>query len=387
MNKELNNDNTKIKFISILLCIFLFSIPFDTFVVFENFSLVKFIAIVLIIVSLFYLKKRKVFYDKTIILVFALTLYTLMQLLFTEYNSDVISSFITFLMYSIIIFLIIQIDFNEKEKRMFIVSLCLMSLFCIILTFIFPYYYEGRLTIKFFDMRREDPNQFAGYLIPGLLFFFDRILNNKKGKIINSFFTILILYFLLLTGSRGALLAAIMGMSTIFIFDKNSKLMSIKTLKKIFILFFLGICVILIFKFLPSFLNERFNISYMLADGGTGRIEIWDFFISLFNKSSLFYKLFGYGSGCLSSLYYRIAHNTWIEVLIGSGFFGLIIFLKLMINIFKNLLKINNNLLMGLFFSILGLTMTLSLLAYKPLWIFIMISILLKNKSNNYMED
>ena len=68
-------------------------------------------------------------------------------------------------------------------------------------------------------------------------------------------------------------------------------------------------------------LAERYTVNAVLANGGTGRIEIWTSGIDLyFNQANLFRQVFGYGSATIAHAFadygYRRAslmHNLFLE--------------------------------------------------------------------------
>ena len=160
--------------------------------------------------------------------------------------------------------------------------------------------------------------------------------------------------------------------------NKNNKFWN-KLIKVIFISILMYLIVIFILNKINPELAARFSIENVLSSGGTGRTEIWEYYINLYGQSNLWYKLFGYGLGSLSSIY-RVAHNTWIESLLESGIIGSILLISIMLHSLKIVSKNNNIQLMSSFFALIILTLSLSLLSYKLLWGYLIIAIIFKNE-------
>jgi O-antigen ligase len=131
---------------------------------------------------------------------------------------------------------------------------------------------------------------------------------------------------------------------------------------------------------LDPVISQRFNIEDVAKSGGSGRTDIWDKDIELYSNSSVPRKIFGQGVGSITTLTGRVAHNTWLETLVELGLLGVILFSGLVISIAKQLYNSKQILLFSIFISYIGLTISLSLLGYKPLWGLIIISIILGSK-------
>lgn len=374
--------NNKMKICTYLIGCFLLLIPADTFEIFPGISILRILALLMIFSCFLYAHDSKIKLNWIIILLLGYIFFSVFQIFYTDYISNTISKVVTITMYTVLLISINLTNFNDKEKEFLYKCFFYSTWTAVIFIILFKSEFEGRLTISILGNKVEDPNQFCGYFIPGIVYYFYLFLNNKNKKIKNILILLLFLYLVFLTGSRGGLLAILGGMFAVFILylkqNKNNKFWN-KLIKVILI----GILMYLIVMFILNKINPelavRFSIENVISSGGTGRTEIWKYYINLYVQSNLWYKLFGYGLGSLSGIY-RVAHNTWIESLLESGIIGSILLISIMLRTLKIVSKNNNIQLMSAFFALIILTLSLSLLSYKLLWGYLIIAIIFKNE-------
>lgn len=374
--------NNKMKICTYLIGCFLLLIPADTFEIFPGISILRILALLMIFSCFLYAHDSKIKLNWIIILLLGYIFFSVFQIFYTDYISNTISKVVTITMYAVLLISINLTNFNAKEKEFLNKCFFYSTWTAVIFIILFKSEFEGRLTISILGNKVEDPNQFCGYFIPGIVYYFYLFLNNKNKKLKNILILLLFLYLVFLTGSRGGLLAILGGMFAVFILylkqNKNNKFWN-KLIKVILI----GILMYLIVMFILNKINPelavRFSIENVISSGGTGRTEIWKYYINLYVQSNLWYKLFGYGLGSLSGIY-RVAHNTWIESLLESGIIGSILLISIMLRTLKIVSKNNNIQLMSAFFALIILTLSLSLLSYKLLWGYLIIAIIFKNE-------
>ena len=376
----------KIRLVTITLGIFLILIPLDSFQIFGKISILRIFAIIPIILSLFYTKDFKI--NKSLIYVFVFVFYVFIQIFYTIDTSDTISRFIMFAMYFILVLFCSSIKYNEREikflNRMFAYS----SIIAAISILFWGFYEEGRLTVHINSNTKEDQNQFCGYFLVGTVYFIKNIIERKR-TFISVIFVIIFLFIALLTGSRGGLISIILAALTYLLFySKNDK----NKIKKILVSIIIAVCIIALINGLLNFLSpeiaNRYSLKNVQESGGTGRIDIWKYYLNVFNESTFLRKVFGYGSGTVMNLYYKVAHNNWIQLLIENGIVGEVIFILVIIAFLKTAYKNNNIYLFSVLIGYIGLTMSLSLFSYKPIW-GVMLIILLKQctKDSKYLEN
>lgn len=374
--------NNKMKICTYLIGCFLLLIPADTFEILPGISILRILALLMIFSCFLYARDSKIKLNWIIILLLGYIFFSVFQIFYTDYISNTISKVTTITMYTVLLISINLTNFNDKEKEFLHKCFFYSTWMAVILILLFRAEFEGRLTISILGNKVEDPNQFCGYFIPGIVYYFYLFLNNKNQKIKNILILSLFLYLVFLTGSRGGLLAILGGMFAVFILylkqNKNNKFWN-KLIKVTLISILIYLIVIFILNKINPELAARFSIENVLSSGGTGRTEIWEYYINLYGQSNLWYKLFGYGLGSLSSIY-RVAHNTWIESLLESGIIGSILLISIMLHSLKIVSKNNNIQLMSSFFALIILTLSLSLLSYKLLWGYLIIAIIFKNE-------
>lgn len=374
--------NNKMKICTYLIGCFLLLIPADTFEILPGISILRILALLMIFSCFLYARDSKIKLNWIIILLLGYIFFSVFQIFYTDYISNTISKVATITMYTVLLISINLTNFNDKEKEFLHKCFFYSTWMAVILILLFRAEFEGRLTISILGNKVEDPNQFCGYFIPGIVYYFYLFLNNKNQKIKNILILSLFLYLVFLTGSRGGLLAILGGMFAVFILylkqNKNNKFWN-KLIKVTLISILIYLIVIFILNKINPELAARFSIENVLSSGGTGRTEIWEYYINLYGQSNLWYKLFGYGLGSLSSIY-RVAHNTWIESLLESGIIGSILLISIMLHSLKIVSKNNNIQLMSSFFALIILTLSLSLLSYKLLWGYLIIAIIFKNE-------
>ena len=125
--------------------------------------------------------------------------------------------------------------------------------------------------------------------------------------------------------------------------------------KKALTFFLLIVCLIFVFlvfeDHISQYLIDRYSISAVFNDGGSGRTKIWMAAFETFKNSNILRIIFGYGHGGFrhavnyvavghSSAYE--AHNMFINALIEGGILGLIFLTLAFIQVFKYAQKNNN---------------------------------------------
>lgn len=226
----------------------------------------------------------------------------------------------------------------------------------------------GRLVI----MEESDPNGLAGRLILSLILAIKRIIVSKTlgSKLLNSLTSILLLIICLMTGSRGALLALAVSVTTYAAFMPFEN----KWRKMILLTSALLLAWQLINVFLPIDLIERlFEIdSYANSVDSSGqRGEIWK---NIFEHVLPNMPLLGYGSGggpvVLENIYrYRKGvHNTYINNLLEYGVLGLPVLLAFLWRLWRKMRKNKDVFRLCAFTSILVVAFFLDVYANKFFW-------------------
>lgn len=162
----------------------------------------------------------------------------------------------------------------------------------------------------------------------------------KKNKIFSMGILMVLLYFIIQSSKRGALIVGAMGL-IIFIFYH---LYIIKS-KKIFqnlIFTISGFLIVILFLY-NTYINNEFLINRLagIDEGGSGRnIIYWNLWNNWYESNSFLRYLFGFGfvSTILYSGTGNLAHNDWLEVLTNFGLIGVVIYIGLFISIISYIL-------------------------------------------------
>lgn len=139
-------------------------------------------------------------------------------------------------------------------------------------------------------------------------------------------------YAVYLTGSRGGLLAAVLGLGTIFVvFNKK------RTTKIIGIV--IALLLLLVFWKVSARLDTVSN--YQEDSSARGRMSVWGESLGLLKS----YPVFGIGKGQFREYLPISPHSSYIQVVTELGLTGLFLWLALFYYSIKNLRAIDNSLL------------------------------------------
>ena len=368
----------KIGPLAVALASLLFLLPLDTYQLFNKFSLLRIFALIPLLIGIILFRGLKIKRSSTLVILMFYILLILITSTFSYSLSASLARLATYSMYVILLLIVTSYPFNEREKKLLFTSFIAIAILSAALAYLAPYYFEGRLTFMINSTMAEDPNQFSGYLIPGLLFFYYQFLTQHKKKILYLLVAIFFTYLILLTGSRGGLLAAIIGLMTLSWLIYYRRTLSIVKATVVVLL----VCSLTFFTAaqfinrLDPAISQRFNVEDVAKSGGSGRTGIWDKDIEIYSNSSVPRKIFGQGAGSLTSLTGRVAHNTWLETLVELGLLGVILFSALVLSIARQLYNSKQILLFSIFISYIGLTVSLSLFGYKPIWAIMILSVI-----------
>jgi O-antigen ligase len=227
-------------------------------------------------------------------------------------------------------------------------------------------------------LNNADPNEFAALLMLPLFVSFNEIFTYKSKW--NVILFGLLLYMILLTGSRGAILSVGFGI-LVYLFG-NFKFSNLLKLMFVGILLFYFISPVL-----PDFIFKRFvehgGVLNTIEAGG-GRTEIWDY---IFLKIIPEFNIWGYGSGTSSVLtkdyfgYAKGIHNTYLLIFLEFGVIGLIIFFIFLWKILERIKKENNYAKLCSFIAILIIIFFLDSYFKKYFWNILMFCVI-SNKFN-----
>ena len=272
-----------------------------------------------------------------------------------------------------------QIELNEREFHLVLTGMMLAG---VILSIVIASAGEmtqtndvsgGRMTIVIGGLAVDNNNLAVSLSVPALCAF-AFALNPKMHKawrITNIVALAVIVYAILLTGSRGGLLALAGGLLLCLLRSGNGF-----SWKKILLLVFVLVLLVVATQYLlPESLQERFQVSNVVESGGTGRTGIWISALKVFYKSNFGRMLFGYGFGAFPNMMeanygvYKASHSDPIQMLLELGIVGFIVYLVMWYQLFKMAFRKKNALLPALLIIIFIGGLSMELLVKKVLWL------------------
>lgn len=384
--------DNRIGLVTKCLALYFVLMPLDSIPVFGLGSLLKFIAIVPLLVIFITIKEPVVRYNSMTKLFFLHAIYCL----FTVFISvDLQYSFDAYLRLLSNMILVVAAggvynQYTKNEYDFLKYSLVGGGIVTLILTFIFSdYSASNRLTMAV-NGGMQDQNYINGYLLFAIAYFSIKVIQSKE---LYNFIPIsAFVLFTLMTGSRGAMIAIFCVIVVCLLFNTFSIKKGFYTslLVLLFAFVFLFFAWDFFLEFLPDEVSVRFTLDYLLEKGTTSRDLIWGYLIDLFFESNVFRQLFGYGYATTPLMnHYNglVAHNIWLDHLIGNGLIGTTIFIAMQLAFLRNAYTSKDSFLLGSYVGYLVMCMSLSLIAYKPLWnCMIMIMIFEQIKKNDVIK-
>lgn len=373
--RETINSSEKISIENFLLLIYFFFVAFEEMLNFGQGTLLKYVAFVYCVFAgiKIYRNNMKIRFGDPIILCSVL--------LMTVSISSVLWSIDQLLSFNRISnYLLLQTFFlitytnncNSKEFALIEKGIVAGGVFLCIFILVFNqdilYSDLGRATV----VEGGGPNGLAAFLVLPLFIILGTVI--KSGSFVKNFYAlwvILLSYILLMTGSRGAFVGAILGIFVLFYKRFNR----IRVAQFAWLLFFLIISYFVIIQLPETIMVRYFTIDSFTSDytrDDLTRTNIWIYFIDWVIPAS---PLLGYGAGtaplALSNTvsdYYMGTHNTYLNMIVEYGIIGLPIFLFFLLNIYKNIIQQKNPTKMAVFLCILVVIFFLDSFPMKAFW-------------------
>lgn len=331
-----------------LLGIFIYTIPVENSVIISGVgSINRLLGLISFCISLIYIVSiRRTVKKMTLFMLLSLTfLFWVSFTIFWSYN---IQNSLTVWLTAIQIILMIQL-INEvvdtKNDLLFLIKAFLLGIFTSVISIILSFINGVSYTI--YDLRftafGTDPNDVGVTLAIAIPILWYLILNEKDKVflLISKIFFPLIIFSIVLTGSRGALLTAIVALLIIpFTYNK------LKTIHKILTLIIFSVLTMILIKVVPVSVVERiFSIRDELSSGNvSNRTDLWYAGLKVFSEN----PIQGVGIGAFADSvqsylgYGYVAHNTFISILVEQGLVGFCIFLLILVYLFVNSRNLEN---------------------------------------------
>ncbi len=317
-------------------------------------------------------------------------LYTFLSLFFLASESAIRTVKDMFLAYFSFLLMSMRV-YNENEKSFIENTWIVVGIVCICLLLTsnrVANQIENRAMIDIMGYS-EDPNMFCSYFIMPVMVIMKRLTFKSKLKPLYALLLILILYSVLKTGSRGRLVAIVLGIGVFVILGIKKPLAKLGVFLAMVLVavFVVGV----VFPLLPEDVQERYSIESVVEDKGAGRFEIWELLVNYtLEEPSRIIR----GDGVLSTEQSleiirgretaRGAHNQFIQVFADQGIIGLLLFLAFAAACFFRTLK-RESYCACAFVSIMFIAMSLSFYVFKP-YVNIVIMCALTFEGNTRLE-
>lgn len=327
------NENKKIRIHCILACIYFLLLPTTIAVNSFGDSLLKLatipIAVSLVVTIIVTKSLLKFNYVHLFLIIY--TFSTAITLFVSSSSTDISYVFGYFLNAGLFICLSL-LEYNERELRLLEnIQVCLLVIL-VILTLVSNGARFGRTTLVIMG-QTSDPNYFVGFFIFPLAVTMKKIIHSKY-RLLYILLVGLSIYCVLLSGSRGGLLAVVVTIAA-FALMYPAKMKN-KLLVAAGGFVFVVLAWFILKPFLPDNIIERMSLENVLETGGTYRIDIWTSMLKeiVQNPGQL---IFGRGINAMHNVFINgswqnvVAHNQFIQVLYNQGVVGLISFALLTI--------------------------------------------------------
>lgn len=320
---------------------------------------------------------RRLRFDKILI---TQVIFILLLLISTSYalNSSIsMSRLFTNVLLLTLILVFSSKKINEDQFYKLLKYLVWSSRVTALIVLLFGTYSENRLLLG--EVFIEDPNYLTGYFVFGVVSSIFIIMKRMRGNRLLSIAELSIYLFIILsTGSRTGLISYVLIIGVILLsrFSLKSIFYSLITLSSLIIITFILV------QFIDTQIIERFTIQSILDSDGTGRFDLWKNALSIFEHSSDFRKIMGYGAGNIKDAYLLygytpiVSHNVFIDVLLENGMIGLILYTLLTIFIIIKSYQKDDKRIFYMLLVVLIMSFGSSFYAYKVYWNLILINII-----------
>ena len=315
--------------------------------------------------------------------------YAVITMLWAVNQDAAITNSLSLVLLGFIVIIFFSTDLQEEESYKIDLCWIVAGIICILL-----YIFGDKTAVGEYGSRTSmiimgtatDPNEFASVFIVPLSLMTFNLLNKKGPRILQIIIMLLSLYCVLMSGSRGALIAAAVAM--IITLLQSGKVDAKSVL--IVIVFAIIVLLLYIIPLIPDDVLTRMSLKALLKDGGSGRGDLWTDAVRKIWNGSVLRMMFGYGQYGLTVGTKGVSqtmHNQLIQQLSNYGIVGLVLYLILIYKSYKSI-KLNCPRYMGAFIGMMVMSLTITMsVAYKLLWILLLMPAVMSNKGKEIRFD
>ncbi len=347
-------------------------------------SFLKIAAFIPLFLALLDLRQLRIHFGPLMVVQFLFWLLALLSIFYTVNQERTIASVLTLTLNLLLVFALGAVEeYSDAEVHFLFRAMLLGSWLTAVLMLIFAdVSADGRISLRL-GADVQDQNYINGYILFAFSYHCDMLLNKqKKWHLLPA---ILLLGLVLLTGSRGAFLAfaAVAMMQMLMLLLRSDRpARNILLLVVVCVISFFSVRMIL--GLLPPKVAMRFSWDYISQTGTIGRTRIWNYLLEHFKQDTFARMLFGHGygtSGYINQLNRKVAHNLYLDNLITLGIVGLALQLLTQFVVMILLIRQKNKTLLGTYVGLLVMCLSLSLVAYKPIWNVMMMALIMQYRT------
>lgn len=332
------------KVLSFFVALIYFSTPFESVAIVHGVSVVKLVTILFLVVSLLYYKGIPRVNNNFIKIFLLYSFYALLSSLWSINKTNTFQNSIGTLIPSfvVVLFLFHSINCKVDVDRVFkayawgSIFVGLIAIVMFLTGFRFATTHdEARLTVL-----GQDQNELSFLLSWGIVSIVYLLRNFKYSKVLKTFYIVslfLLAFTILTTGSRtGFVILIFIAIILAITYFKKKRIILIVPLFLIMFSYFM--------QYLPDTVSIRLlETSEQITEGNlTGRGIIWELGFKAFKSEGAWIQGVGFKSfRTLMDNHYNLpkaGHNTYLLTLIELGIIGLILYLKMILHLFKRVI-------------------------------------------------
>lgn len=348
-------------------------------------SLLKVVAFLPVALLLLDVKKLRLCFHPVLIVQMLFWLLAVLSLFYTINTQSSIFAVLTLTLNLALVFSLGTFKpYNERELQFLHRAMLWGGWFTIFLMLVMSDFSAGgRLTLRLGDST-QDQNYINGFFMYTFSHHFHRLLHKREKM--HTIPVVLIIAIVLMTGSRGAVLALALTCITHFcILFSTTQHKARNFLLMIVVLVGMGIVFDVILSYMPESVSVRFSWDYLAEKGTTGRTRFWGTLLNHFSHDSIITMLFGHGYGTsqfLNTVNGNVAHNLYIDNLMTLGIVGTALQIITQGLVVSKLIKHKEHILLASYMGMIGMCMSLSLVSYKPIWNVMMLTLAIDLSQN-----
>lgn len=367
--------------LGVCFAIYFFSTGFDFLAIASGVSLARLIAVALIVVCLFNARNLRFERSSACGFLFALMGVALIPLLLMDNPQSGINPLFSLELSVVIAFFALCLPFKEGDVKLCEFAMVAVGLVMCVLLFVSPgavgtEWVSDRVVVNIAGSQ-QDPNEFCGYMLFAVsLLTYTAV---KRQHWWNLALVVVIFYCVLLTGSRGGLIANTVAFVAAFCvgFKQTNRRMVWAVLAGV-LMFAVVVNIDEVLASLPPSVAERFTGANMSSGTASFRTQAWEDVLTAYISSDPIRQIFGHGYGATTQVTFNglVAHNSYVEVLYTFGLAGLVCYLGSVAVAVVRALHASRMPLAITILAFLTLLMTLSAYPFKPFWAVIAIALM-----------